>query len=179
MNPELRDKEKVVVLRVLPVDNGELLGQGSSVVLASGYLDTVANQRVDLLVCTSVVHDGARPSDLGDRLFDCLGGHSRIEAFDSCPQPASQEDFGLVIATERSLWPQRLVVRVDALPSEVLEQIDRGLLDELIFRVLTERHAAACGIAMSRSVTSISPEMRHGSRRSRVVRNVCRVPNRL
>ena len=80
VNPELGDEEEVVVLRVLPVDDGELLRQRRPVRLADRHLDAVAQQRVDLLVRPRVVHRGARLRDLGDRLLDSLGGHSRDSA---------------------------------------------------------------------------------------------------
>ena len=117
---------------LLPVDDGELLGQRRPVRLADGHLDAVAQQRVDLLVGTGVVHDGARLGDLGDRLLDRLGRHSRVEALDRLPEAPGQEDLRLVVATERAIGPERLVVGVDVLPAKLLEQLDRGLLDELV-----------------------------------------------
>ncbi len=48
VDPELGDEQEVVVLRVLPVDDGELLWQRRPVRLADGHLDAVAQQRVDL-----------------------------------------------------------------------------------------------------------------------------------
>ena len=118
VNPELRDEQEVVVLRVLPVDDGELLRQRRPIRLTDGHLDTVAHQRVDLLVRAGVVHGRARLRDLGDRLLDRLAGHAGIESLDRGAQAADQEDLRLVVAAERSIRSERLVVRVDASASQ-------------------------------------------------------------
>ena len=136
VNPELGHQQEVVVLRVLPVDDSELLRQRRAIRLTHGHLDTVAHQRVDLLVRTGVVHGGARPRDLGDRLLDGLGRHAWIEPLDRGAQSPDQEHLRPVVAAERSVRPEFLVVRVDVIPAEFLEQPDRWLLDQLVLAVL-------------------------------------------
>src|SRR5438270_10297823 len=127
---------------------------------------------MNLLVRPSVVHDHARIRDLGDRLFDRLGGDARVETFDRCVQTLNEEDLRLVIATQRPIRSERLVVRVDGLPAKLLEELNRRLLDELVLAVLgwRRRHGATSGTAISRSVTSISPEMRRGRSSARAAR---------
>ncbi len=57
-------------------------------------------------------------------------------------QAPDEEDLGLVVAAERPVGPERLVVGVDVLPAELLEQLDRGLLDELVLGVPARRAAS-------------------------------------
>src|SRR5690242_3503012 len=121
------------------------------------------------------MHDGARPRDFRNGLLDRLGSHSGVETLDGGPQSAYEKHLRLVVATECSIPPERLGVGIDRFPAQLLEQLDCGLLDELVLAVATcrrLRHAAALGMAMSKSVTLISPLMRHGSSRSRIARAV-------
>ena len=65
-----------------------------------------------------------------------LGWHAGIEPLDRGAQAADEEDLRLVVAAERPIRAERLVVCVDVLPAELLEELDRWLLDELVLGVL-------------------------------------------
>ena len=80
----------------------------------------------------------------------------RVEAFHRLAEPPGQEDFRPVVAAERSIGAERLVIGVDVLPAEFLEQLDGGLLDELRPRC-TGRGG----------VTRLSPAPRYQGRRRR------------
>jgi hypothetical protein len=78
VDPELRDEEEVIVVWVLPVDDGEFLRERRPIGLTDGNLDTVAQQGVNLLVRPRVVHGSARLRDLGDRLLYCFARCNRV-----------------------------------------------------------------------------------------------------
>ena len=72
VDPELGDEQEIVVLRMLPVDDGELLWERRPVRLADRHFDAVAEQCVYLGVGPRVVHGGPRLGDLVDRVVDRL-----------------------------------------------------------------------------------------------------------
>lgn len=104
------------------------------------------------LVGAGVLQGRARPRDLSDCPLDGFGGHVGIEAFDCGAETSDQEDLRLVVAAERPVRTERLVVRLDVIPVELPEQLDGWLLDKLVFAVLArwrKCHAATSGMATS------------------------------
>jgi hypothetical protein len=168
MNAELGGEEEVVFLRSLPIDHRQPLGERRTVRLTHRHLDTVAQQSVDLGVCAREMQRRPRPRDLLKRLVDRPGWHGRIQALDRRSKAPAEKGLGLVVAPQGAVRAERLVKSIDRLPPELLEQSDRRLLDQLILTELARSHAATPDKSMSRSVTSISPDIRRGRRRSRV-----------
>jgi hypothetical protein len=80
LDPQLRNEKKLVVVRVLPVNDREPLGDLAAVGLTHRDGHAIAQQFVHLTVRTRVMQGAPVPRDLDQRLVDAFSGDGRVEA---------------------------------------------------------------------------------------------------
>ena len=155
---------KSLLLGLLPVDDAQALGLLSAVLaVGHGDRDAVLEQPIDLAVGRLQAHRRAVAGQLVDGDGDRLGRQRGVERCKRGAQAGHQHDLALRLAPERAARAEGLLHRRHRLPAERREQPDGGLLDELVFGVGVRAW-------LRRPRTSLCPESRRGSSRSRVRR---------
>ena len=93
--PDLRGKEKIVRVRVLPVDHANDLGLALAVLAADLHGDALAQKVMDLGIRANSVDCAALASQRRIGVFERRVGQGRIELFERAPQPLGQDDVAL------------------------------------------------------------------------------------
>ena len=135
-DPHLGGEEEVVVGGVVPVDDADVLDLLASPGVLGGDLDAVAQELPDIVVGVDGMEGGTVGGDLVDGVGDGGGWEGWVEFGEGGAEAGGQDGVVAGFTAEGVGGSAELVVAALGLPSEAGEELDGGLLDEFVFRVV-------------------------------------------
>lgn len=143
---ELADEQKVVLLRLRPVDDAHPLALVTAVLRVGGRDgDALLKQVIEFPVGRDQSHGRTVEGQLVHGRSNGRGRQRRVERDERSAQPIHQHHLAFGFAPQRAAGAEPLVQRRERLPAERSKEADGRLLDKLFFSVGVT-HGSSCGV---------------------------------